>query len=227
MMNILKRQGEPVSSILQKKSFKFWHSIFLAASILLSLPVSNAHPAQVNLAWDATTDPDIAGYKIHYGNSSGSYQAAIDLGKTTTCTISNLLDGTTYYFAVTDYNTSGAESGYSNEISFTTTPGSLVAGPPPAPALISPSGTITTATPTYTWNAVSTSTYYNLWVNDSTGNRIQQWYTAAAVGCGAGTGTCAVTPTTALYSGSGQWWIQTWDSVGYGPWSSAMSFTAP
>jgi hypothetical protein len=64
-------------------------------------------------------------------------------------------------------------------------------------------------------------------VDDSTGNRIQQWYTAAAAGCGAGTGTCSVTPPTALNSGVGQWWIQTWNDSGYGPWSSATLFTVP
>jgi hypothetical protein len=32
-------------------------------------------------------------------------------------TISNLGIGSTYYFAVTEYNTSGLESGFSNEVS--------------------------------------------------------------------------------------------------------------
>ena len=109
-------------------------------------------------------------------------------------------------------------------MSFTLT----AAGTPTAPGaatLKSPSGTITTSTPTYTWNAVSGSTWYYLWVNDPTGVRIQKWYTAAAVGCAAGTGTCSVAPTTALTSGAGKWWIQTWNSAGMGPWSTAMSFT--
>ncbi|MGZ6209434.1 MAG: hypothetical protein ACXWL9_04720 [Syntrophales bacterium] len=99
-------------------------------------------------------------------------------------------------------------------------------GPRGAAILISPSGT-TTATPTYTWNAFSNSTWYYLWVNDSTGNRIQQWYTAAAVGCPAGTGTCSVTPAIILNPGAAQWWIQTWNSSGTGPWSSSMPFTVP
>ena len=43
---------------------------------------------------------------------------------------------------------------------------------PGAATLISPSGTITDITPAYTWNAESNSTWYYLWVGDSTGNRI-------------------------------------------------------
>ena len=38
--------------------------------------------------------------------------------------------------------------------------------------LVSPSGTISTTTPIYTWNADANSTWYYLWVNDSTGNKI-------------------------------------------------------
>ena len=95
----------------------------------------------------------------------------------------------------------------------------------PGPAtLISPTGIITDNTPTYSWNAVSGSTWYYLWVNDSTGNKIKQWYTAAQAGCASG-GTCSVTPATTLSYGAGQWWIQTWNSNGYGPWSDPLSLT--
>ena len=100
------------------------------------------------------------------------------------------------------------------------------AAPPPQPLWCHPRGPITDTTPTYTWNAVSNATWYYLYVNDSTGNKIQQWYTAAEVGCASGTGTCSVTPSTVLATGAGQWWIQTYNSAGYGPWSSSgMTFT--
>ena len=99
-------------------------------------------------------------------------------------------------------------------------------GRPSAATLVSPSGAITDTTPTYTWNAVSDATWYQLYVNDSTGNRIQKWYSADACGCASGTGTCTVTPTTFLI-GAGQWWIRAYNSAGYGPWSSSLSFSAP
>jgi hypothetical protein len=92
--------------------------------------------------------------------------------------------------------------------------------------LVSPSGTTSTNTPTYTWNADSHSTWYYLWVNDSTGNRIKQWVTAAQAGCPSGTGTCFLTPDIALATGSGKWWVQTWNANGFGPWSDGLSFNA-
>ena len=72
----------------------------------------------VTLAWDANTEPDLAGYIVHYGAASGSYTNAVDVGNTTTATVSNLVESCTYYFAVTAYNTSGLESDPSNEVSY-------------------------------------------------------------------------------------------------------------
>ena len=95
------------------------------------------------------------------------------------------------------------------------------AGPPGAATLTSPSGTITDTTPTYTWNVVTGATWYYLWANDSTGNKVKKWYTSDSVCSGA---TCSATPTIALANGNGKWWIKTWNSEGSGPWSDGMSF---
>ncbi len=95
---------------------------------------------------------------------------------------------------------------------------------PLAATLVSPLGEIDTNTPSYVWNAVADSSWYYLWANDSTGNKIRQWYTAEATGCSDGVGTCSVAPATSLTSGAGQWWIRTWNSSGYGPWSAPRNF---
>lgn len=97
--------------------------------------------------------------------------------------------------------------------------------PPDKSMLVSPSGT-GTSNPTYTWQAVSSATWYYLWVNDATGNPIRKWYTAAAAGCSGGTGQCSVTPSTTV-SGTVTWWIRTWNSNGNGLWSSSLTFSAP
>ena len=102
--------------------------------------------------------------------------------------------------------------------------GALAAKPAEA-TLVSPMGTIYNDTPTYTWNAVSDSTWYYLWVNDGTGNPVNKWYTAADAGCGSGSGLCSITPNTELALGSCEWWIQTWNDDGYGDWSDSLSFT--
>jgi choice-of-anchor C domain-containing protein len=96
---------------------------------------------------------------------------------------------------------------------------------PGAATLNSPSGTINTTRPTYSWNAVFGASHYLLWVNAPSGNGfIQQWFTAAAAGCPSGTGTCSATPATALATGNHTWWIRTWNNLGYGPWSAGMAF---
>jgi hypothetical protein len=99
--------------------------------------------------------------------------------------------------------------------------------PPGKANLVTPSGAIATDKPAYTWDAVSNSTWYCLWVQDSTGNRLNQWYASSQVGCAAGTGTCSATSDTTLTVGSAGWWIQTWNAHGLGPWSDGMSFTVP
>jgi len=83
--------------------------------VLLGIP--DAHAAEITLAWDQNSEPDIAGYRIYYGQESHSYTNVVDVGNYTSCVIADLEDGETYYFVATAYNTDGFESGYSNEIS--------------------------------------------------------------------------------------------------------------
>ena len=74
--------------------------------------------ADVSLAWDASTSPNIASYKIYYGVNSGTYTTTIPIGNQTTYTLTGIPNGT-YYFAVTAVDSSGNESGFSNEVSET------------------------------------------------------------------------------------------------------------
>jgi hypothetical protein len=100
--------------------------------------------------------------------------------------------------------------------------------PPGAATLFAPTGTIATTTPTFSWAAVSSATEYQLWVNDAnTAAKILITYPAAAVGCGAGTGTCTASPGVTLAHGAALWWIRTSNAAGPGPWSTAVGFTVP
>ena len=85
-------------------------------------------------------------------------------------------------------------------------------------------GSISDTTPTYTWNAVNGATWYYLWVDGPSGNVIKTWYEATAI-CSAAT--CSVTPDTTLGSGAHKWWVRTWSSAGYGPWSAEGNFSLP
>lgn len=75
--------------------------------------------ASVTLAWSSTPDPSVVGYKVYEGVASRSYTNVIDVGNSTQATISGLVPGTTYYFAVTSYTAGGLESAFSGEIAYT------------------------------------------------------------------------------------------------------------
>jgi hypothetical protein len=93
-------------------------NIIISLVLCFFLSPTNSLAGQANLAWDPPDiSTDVTGYIIHYGTASGTYSQGIDVGKTTSYTVSNLIDGQTYYFAVTAYNALGYQSVYSNEVS--------------------------------------------------------------------------------------------------------------
>jgi hypothetical protein len=91
-------------------------------------PVTQSPPpatvAAVNLAWSAPTEnsdgtplTDLKGYKIHYGTQSQNYTGSISVDNPTVTTyLVESLPAGTYYFAVTAYNSVGAESSLSDEV---------------------------------------------------------------------------------------------------------------
>jgi hypothetical protein len=88
-------------------------------SLALFLFASSGFAASVNLAWDAVTAPDLAGYKVHYGVASLNYGSTVDAGNSTTATVSGLEEGKTYFFAATAYDADGNSSDFSNEVRYT------------------------------------------------------------------------------------------------------------
>lgn len=115
-------------------------NIVIAASTVLSwtAPTTNA---------DNTPLTDLGGFNIYYGTAPGNYSQNIDVGNVTTYQVDNLTMGVTYYFVTTAYDTSGNESGYSNEISKT------IPVPDTAPPVISSvqSGNITYSSASIAW----------------------------------------------------------------------------
>jgi hypothetical protein len=67
---------------------------------------------------------------IQYGsNWYLNYTGRIDVGNTTTTTISNLLPGVTYYFSVVAYSSFGDEAPPSNEVKYRTNPTNTLSTP--------------------------------------------------------------------------------------------------
>jgi len=88
---------------------------------------------KVYLTWNANTESDLAGYKIYYGTTSNTYDVTTDVGKVTNYITPELSPGSTYYFAVTAYDTANNESNYSAEINVLIPDEDQ--NPPPTPVL--------------------------------------------------------------------------------------------
>lgn len=91
--------------------------LFLALIFLFLFSMS-AWAEEVTVAWNPNSESDLAGYKVYYGNATGIYDTSVDVGNKTNYTILGIVSGQGYFIAVTAYDTSGNESGYSSEISY-------------------------------------------------------------------------------------------------------------
>jgi uncharacterized protein YkwD len=118
-----------------------------------------------------------------------------------------------YVAWVQAYNGAGALGGWSAALNF-----SIV--PPAAPALTGPPATITSTTPTFTWNASAGATQYDFYAS-TTGLVIQKRVT-----------TTSFTPASPIPRGQYTFWVRAGNSAGvFGAWSAGYNFfidtTAP
>jgi hypothetical protein len=152
--------------------------VVLPALIFVCLSAGSAEAAIVTLAWDPNPEPDIAGYVLSYGTTSGQYTQTIDLGNVTSYLFSEPDPTRRYYIAVRAYNDGGQMSPYSNEVF--TTPASLpltvtgISANKPSPQ---PVGTTITFAATATGG---TTPYQFKWwiVNGSSSTVGRQWSTS-------------------------------------------------
>lgn len=114
----------------------------------------------------------------------------------------------------------------SNTPTFTPSPtATATQPPPPAVTLIAPLGSIGLNDPAFSWNAISGTAWYYLWISASDGTTFSQWYDGGLVCAG---GTCSVDPNLTFGAGVQRWWVQSWTLEGsYGAWSAQGSFTSP
>ena len=112
--------AEPESNVTMKVFSPPLFSLYRMLVIILAffgaaISAHSAYAAQVNLTWDP---PDAAipeGYKVYYGIASGNYTVNVYVDNGTSCSISGLDEGKSYYFAATACYPDGSESGFSNE----------------------------------------------------------------------------------------------------------------
>lgn len=75
----------------------------------------------VQVEWKANTDSDLDGYKIYRGKSKDNLSLLSDVGMDTSYLDVDVTNDTTYYYAVTAYDTDGNESDYSDIVEATPT----------------------------------------------------------------------------------------------------------
>jgi hypothetical protein len=85
--------------------------IFLLCAMLAQAEI-------VTLAWSPSADTNVIGYNLYHGVASRTYTNKLDVGSALTATVSNLVEGTTYYFSYNAYNLLGMESDFSEEVSY-------------------------------------------------------------------------------------------------------------
>ena len=87
---------------------------------------------EITLAWDANTEPGLAGYNIYWGTTSRDYSGQVDVSKQSfgedctpydpfnlkccEATLTGFKAGETYYFAATAYDQDDNEGAYSEEL---------------------------------------------------------------------------------------------------------------
>ena len=92
--------------------------ILLWTTFAVLTPMAAFATGTVTLAWDPSAGTNvIANYNVYYGVASATYTNVVAAGTNTTVSVSNLVEGTTYYFAATAVDTAGLESDYSTEVS--------------------------------------------------------------------------------------------------------------
>jgi len=97
---------------------------FVALAPILFLSPQNVYAVDVTLAWDPNSEEDLAGYRVfcRAEGQSYDYSSPVWEGTDTSCTIDETIyeldDSITYYFVVRAFDTSGNESGDSNEVCY-------------------------------------------------------------------------------------------------------------
>ncbi|MFH1893920.1 MAG: right-handed parallel beta-helix repeat-containing protein [Candidatus Zixiibacteriota bacterium] len=166
--------------------------------------------------WSDVGDADV--YQIQIDNNSNfSSPEATYQTSSSSQSVSGLAGTTTYYWRVRSYSNCGGWGNWSTSRSFSTADSGC--DPPGAPTVMSPpNGASDVAQPVPTnWNDVSTATLYNLQVDNnsdfsSPNVNVQPSVSQYSV-------PATLTPSTAYY-----WRVRSYNSCGWGGWSSTLHF---
>jgi len=132
----------------------------LLGGLFALTPFAGMASGTVTLAWDPSPGTNvIANYNIYYGAASATYTNVVAAGTNTTVSISNLVGGTTYYFAAKARNASCVESDFSNETSYAVPATTALAHTSHTPAAFLGSAVRSGSGFTFNINGVAGNTY--------------------------------------------------------------------
>ena len=173
-----------------------------AAAICSSaaLMCSDGQAAAITLTWDNGVT-GTAGYMVYCGEATRSYSSSTDVGSVTTIKVDGLLEGVTYFCAVTAYDASKLQSSYSNEVTaaipyaapavaFSASPTSAT-----APASVAFSNTTTGQVTNWAWSFGDGGTSTEKAPTHTYSTAGDYWVTLTATGTG---GSAAKTLSTAI-----------------------------
>jgi hypothetical protein len=155
-------------------------SYFFILTLVILLGTASRLSAQT-VMWDANSEPDVAGYILYYGSSSGAYSNQVDVGNRTSYNL-NIDWSRNWFFAVQAYSTAGATSPLSVEAQWTP-----VATPPQGTRLTSldasAAGPYQVGQPV-TWTASGTSSKgpleYRFWMSSAGSWKMMQDFSASS-----------------------------------------------
>ena len=88
----------------------------VGGALMMLAPIGVTIPGEVQLAWDAVTDPRVAGYEVHFGTKPKNYSRHIST-TSLSAVIDGLQGGPSYFFAVRACTSDGTVcSAFSNEV---------------------------------------------------------------------------------------------------------------
>jgi hypothetical protein len=213
-----------------------WGPFSDAKTFIASLPLSAA-PTQLSpdgiangsltptYTWTSITGA-VSYYVVIYDLETSTLKHAFSVDASTcsggTCSSTpggaagTLLNGRTYGWYVAGLNYAGASPWSSGKafIPFIT---------PAVPTTVSPSGSIGSSNPTYTWNKVQGATFYYLTTVNSGSTTIVGEWVSAATACGATT--CSRTTGINHPNGSYTWYVLASNPAGTSAYSTGRTFT--
>ena len=110
------------------KKFNFEKAEFFVIFLAVIFCTTMAMAADVKIAWDANSEPEVTGYKVYQADSADMSEGQIvnDAGNVVEYTLTGLTEGQTYYLAVTAYDADSHESGFSDILQYVASPGSVI-----------------------------------------------------------------------------------------------------